>query len=310
MPTKATDPSVDDRGFGPLIQIAGQVLASAGALTAVLYHFGYVREKERLSYFGVDLGSVGLSTTDYLLSSAAPLFSLLTNVAVIGVAAIIAHHLLAYLLSRANHLWRQIIWAVISTIALVLLAAGAIGTHCSWEALSFVWRAVSALKLRCSSDALIFPMMLGSGALLLEYATENARTHEVVSEQLSTGLDTARTLRRVLVISLALLAAFWATDIKAKESGFKAAQAIESVLPFLSQAIVYTRDRLYISGYGVSMEKLSDSDAFTFQYKGLHLLMHAGGHWFLLPAKWRHDNGAAVILLPDSRNDIRVELAS
>ncbi|MEV4182175.1 hypothetical protein AB0J28_12130 [Streptosporangium canum] len=309
MPTKATDPSVGDRGLGPLIQIASQVLVPAGALTAVLYHFGYVREKELLAYFGVDLGSVGLSTTDYVLSSAGPLFSLLATMVVIGVAAIIAHHLLAYLLSRANHLWRQITWVALSAIALVLLAAGAVGMHCSWEALALVWLAVSAFGLRCSSNALIFPVMLGSGALLLEYATENARTHKVVPEQLSTGLDAARTLRRALVISLALIAAFWATDIKAKQSGFDAAYAIESALPFLPQAIVYSRDRLYISGHGVDMEKLSDSDAFIFRYKGLRLLKHAGGRWFLLPAKWRHDNGAAVILLPDSRNDIRVELA-
>ncbi|MEV4251339.1 hypothetical protein AB0J63_49140 [Streptosporangium canum] len=109
MPTKATDP-FGDRGLGPLIQVASQVLAPAGALTAVLYHFGYVREKELLAYFGVELGSAGLSTTDYLLSSAGPLFSLLATMVVIGVAAIIAHHLLAYLLSRANHLWRQITW--------------------------------------------------------------------------------------------------------------------------------------------------------------------------------------------------------
>ncbi|MEV4251338.1 hypothetical protein AB0J63_49135 [Streptosporangium canum] len=121
----------------------------------------------------------------------------------------------------------------LSAIALALLAAGAVGMHCSWEALALVWLAISAFGLRCSSNALIFPVMLGSGALLLEYATENARTHKVVSEQLSTGLDAARTLRRTLVVSLALIAAFWATAIKAKQSGFDAAYAIESAPPFL-----------------------------------------------------------------------------
>ncbi|OUC94042.1 hypothetical protein [Streptosporangium minutum] len=309
MTTKATDPSADDRGLGPLIQLAGQVLAPAGVLTAVLYHFGYVREKERLAYFGVDLGSVGLSTTDYLLSSAGPLFSLLATVVVIGVAAVIAHHLLSYLLSRANHRWQQITWVALSAIALVLLAVGSIGMHCSLDALALVWLAVSAFGLRCSSDALIFPVMLGGGALLLEYATENARTYKVVPEQLSTGLAAARILRRALVVSLVLIAAFWATDVKAKQSGLDAAYAIESALPFLPQAIVYSRDRLYISGHGVGMTPLSDSNAFAFRYNGLRLLKHAGGRWFLLPVGWRRDNGATVKLLPDSRNDIRVELA-
>ncbi|GAA3067674.1 hypothetical protein [Streptosporangium carneum] len=295
MATEATDPPLGDRGFGPLIQFAGQVLASAGLLTAVLYYFGYVREKAFFGYFGVDLGSAGLSTTDYLVRSAGPLFSPLVVMVVTGVAAIIAHHVLAYLLSRANRRRRRIVWATLGAIALVLLMIGAIGLNFSSEALT---------------DPLLSPLALGVGALLLGYAAENAWTHEAVPEQLATGLAATRTLRRTLIVSLALGAAFWATTNKAYENGTAAARAIESSLPFQSQAIVYSRDRLQISGLGVRVRELGGSKAaFTFRYSGLRLLMHTGGHWFLLPATWRRHNGETMILLPDSRTDIRVELA-
>ncbi|MGI5292766.1 hypothetical protein ACQEVF_56975 [Nonomuraea polychroma] len=298
MATEATGPPAGDRGLGPLIQFASEVLASAGVLTAVLYYFGYVREQALFAHFGVDLGSVGLSTTDYLVRSAGPLFSPLAAVLVTGVAAVIAHHLLAYLLSRANHRWRRIAWVALGAIALVLLAVGAVG----------------AVSLRRGSDTLtdplISPVALGVGALLLEYATENARTHKAVPEQLSTGLASTRHLRRALVVSLALVAAFWATANVAQQHGITAARAIESSLLIQPQAIVYSRDRLHITGPGVGQEPLSGSDAaFIFRYNGLRTLVHTGGLWFLLPAGWRHDNGATVILLPDSRNDIRVELA-
>ena len=40
-----------------------------------------------------------------------------------------------------------------------------------------------------------------------------------------------------------------------------------------------------------------------------HIRWIAGGRWFLLPAGWTPDNGATVIVLPDSANDIRVDLS-
>jgi hypothetical protein len=97
--TEETSQRAGDSGLGPVIEFVTRVLAPAGLLTAVLYYFGYVREQALFAYFGVDLGSVGFSTTDYLVRSAGTVFLPLATVLVAGVTAVIAHHLLGYLLT-------------------------------------------------------------------------------------------------------------------------------------------------------------------------------------------------------------------
>jgi hypothetical protein len=97
--TEETSQRAGDSGLGPFIEFVTRVLAPAGLLTAVLYYFGYVREQALFAYFGVDLGSVGFSTTDYLVRSAGTVFLPLATVLVAGVTAVIAHHLLGYLLT-------------------------------------------------------------------------------------------------------------------------------------------------------------------------------------------------------------------
>ena len=51
-----------------------RVVVPASLLTAILYYFGYVRELALFGYFGVDLGSLQFSTTDYLVRSAETIF--------------------------------------------------------------------------------------------------------------------------------------------------------------------------------------------------------------------------------------------
>lgn len=290
-----TGPPQDDRRLDPLVEFAVRVLVPAGLLTAVLYYFGYTRAKAYYGHFGVDLGTIGFSTTDYLVHSAGALFSPLAAVLVALVAAVIVHYLLAHLLARVDLRSRRIVWAVLGGLALALFALGAVGLH---------------RGVRFLTGPLISPVALGVGALLLEYATESARADGVVPERFSALLTSTRTLRRDLLFAVALLAAFWATANVAQHQGITETRALESSLFYRPQAIVYSHDRLQIHGAGVSVERLRGADsAYTFRYNGLRVLAHTGGRWFLLPTGWTRVSRATVILLPDSRNDIRVDLA-
>ncbi|WP_433467985.1 hypothetical protein [Spirillospora sp. CA-128828] len=288
--------SGEGRSVDRIVEIAGRVLASTGVLTAILYYFGYVREQALFAYFGVDLGTVGFTTTDYILLSAGPVFSPLASVMVIGVGALVLHHLLLHLMRDASHRLRVAVCGCLAALALVLLAIGAVSLH------------------RHGDDALsgpfLSPAALGAGALLLEYVAEAATRYGVARGRWSELLGSTRAVRRLLLIALALIAAFWSTANTAQRHGLDAARAIELSLLTRPQAVVYAQDRQFISGPGVGVVRLNGADAaFGYRYNGLRALAHAGGRWFLLPAGWTHGNGATVILLPDSAKNVRVDLA-
>ncbi|WP_067464079.1 hypothetical protein [Actinomadura macra] len=285
----------DDKAFGRLVEVAGRVLASTGVLTAILYYFGYVRQRALFDYFGVDLGAVGFSTTDYLVLSAGPVFSPLASLAVFSVGLLIAHHLLLQLMKGAGRRWRQAVCASLAVTGFCMLTIGAISLHRLGDAITGPY---------------LSPAALGGGTVLLEYAAESATRYGLVRGGLAEILDTTRALRRALLVALALVAAFWATANVAQEHGVDAARAIELSLPGRSQAVVYARERLQISGPGVEMVRLpGEEEGLTYRYNGLRTLAHVEDRWFLLPVGWTHDNGATVILLPDSKDKTRVDVA-
>jgi hypothetical protein len=284
-----------DRALGSVIEFASRVLAPATVITAVLYYFGYVREQARFAYFGVDLGSLDFSTTDYLVRSAGPLFLPLALLLVLSVAAVAGHYVMLYLLSRTVRRWRRVAWISLGAVGITLLVAGAVGLYRRDD--PFV-------------NPLLAPIALGLGAVMLEYAVETARATESVPAPLETALDSTGLIRRAIAGALALVAIFWATSTVAQQRGTAAAGEFELSLSTQPQAVVYSRVRLYITGPGVRIERLDPANAaFAFRYNGLRTLAHTDGRWFLLPVGWTHDNGATVILLPDTSPDVRVDLA-
>jgi hypothetical protein len=294
-----SSPEAADRGLGPVIDFAIRVLAPTTLLTAVLFYFGFVREQALFGYFGVDLGSVGFSTRDYLVRSAGTLFVPLAMVLIAGLAAVVAHLLLMLVLVRVDCRWRRIVWGGLCVIGVALLVIGVVGLR---------RRAVPLQGVL--GGPLVAPVALGSGALIVEYAVHTAGATEAVPAPLSGILAGTRTLRQGLTLALVLVAMFWATANVARQRGVDAARAIELSLPIQPQAVVYSRDRLQITGPGVSLSELdAPGAAFAFRYNGLRRLVHAGGRWFLLPVGWTRDNGATVILLPDTSDAIRVDLA-
>jgi hypothetical protein len=99
---------------------------------------------------------------------------------------------------------------------------------------------------------------------------------------------------------------FWSSPEPLRSRG---AAKVSTEPPLQPEAVVYSSQRLQITGPGITETRLYGIDAaFVFRYNGLRPLIHSGGHWFLLPAGWTHSNGATVIILPDTAPGIRVEL--
>ena len=283
-----------DPGLSAAVDFVTRVVAPASLLTAILYYFGYVRELALFGYFGVDLGSVQFSTTDYLVRSAGTIFLPVGTVLACGVLALLLHHLLTLTLSRASRNWRRASWTVTGTAAMALLILGVAGLEAPRDV---------------DLSPVTPPVALGTGALLAEYTVYLAAAYASLPPQLTDTLRATRLPRRILIGALLLVSAFWATAVVAEQRGNAVAQAIEASLPVQPEAVVYSSQRLQITGPGITETRLSPTDAaFAFRYNGLRPLIHSGGHWFLLPAGWTHSNGATVIILPDTEPGIRVEL--
>jgi hypothetical protein len=286
--------TTDESGIRVALDFAGKVLAPASVLTAVLYYFGYLREQALFEHFGIDLGTVGFSTTDYVVRSAETLFVPLIVLLLATVGAVLVHHALSYVLTMLKPKRQRAVWLVLFALAVLLLVAGAVGVH---------RRADPAV------GSLVGPIAMGVGAILLQYALDGPRPG-ILPVAVSSLLTSTRLVRRVATASLVLIAIFWTTANLAHRRGDEAARLIEASLPLQSQAVVYSKNRLQITGPGVSVATLDPTEAqHRFRYNGLRMLLHSGGRWFLLPVGWTADNGATVVLLPDDSPDVRVDLA-
>lgn len=279
--------------FHRWVELLGPLLLTSGAVTSLLYYFGYVRERELFAYFGVPVSSLDLTTTDYVVRSAQAVFVPVTSVALVAVVAVALHHVL---LVRAPQDvprgWRRG-WAACAGLAAALVAVGAAG----------------ALGRPVLVGATVSALALGGGALLLGYAAWMAGLDPGLPAPVHQALGRTRAARRALVLVVALIAAFWWTTNVAHRQGQDAARAIAASLEVRGEAVVLSRERLGITGHGVTVEDLSTPDAgFAFRYTGLRVLLHAGDRWVLLPRGWTRDNGDVVVLLPDDAETLRVDV--
>ena len=224
-----------ESGLGAAVDFVTRVVAPASLLTAILYYFGYTRERALFGHFGVDPESLRFSTTDYLVRSVAIILVPVGTVLLWGVFALAGHYLLTPALTRANKKWRSGASIGIATLAVVLVAIGVIG-----------------LEQLVNLFPLVSPIALGAGAFLLEYAVYTAVTYMPLSEQLQDVLSATKNLRRMLIGALLLISAFWATAIIAQQRGEAVARAIEAALPGQPEAVVYSLQRLQITACGRS----------------------------------------------------------
>lgn len=286
-----------DPGLGAAVDFVTRVVAPASLLTAVLYYFGYMRELALFGYFGVDLGSLQFSTTDYLVRSAGTIFLPVGTVLACGALALFLHHLLTLGLDRASRKCSytpRAVTGIAAIAAMTLLALGIAGLE--------VPRDIGLMPVTP-------PIALGTGALLAEYAIYLAAAYTPSPPMWTDTLQVTRPLRRILIGALLLVSAFWATSVVAEQRGNAVAQAVEESLPVQPEVVVYSSQHLQITGPGITETPLPATNAaYAFRYNGLRPLIHSGGHWFLLPAGWTHSNGATVIILPDATSGIRVEL--
>ena len=274
------------------VDFIGRVLVPSGLLVGVLYYFGYTRERALFSYFGVPLGTLDFTTTDYLVRSAPVVFAPLATLLLTGLVVVAAHQLVVLRLRRHRRWWR-VGWAAGGLAGLTLLALGLLGIHRPWLVLGPVDSALA----------------LGVGAALLDYSAWMLTTGRTVPATVARDVRRTQLARHVMLLGLVVVAAFWWTLNVANSNGLRSARAIESSLQLRGEAVIVSRERLRISGHGVRVEELpADAAGPAFRYRGLRVLLHTGERWLLVPTGWTRTNGDSVVVLRDDVEGVRVDV--
>jgi hypothetical protein len=277
----------------PLALLLGQ----ASTITALLFYFGYIRERAFWEYFGVDLGTVGFSPTDYVLRSPATIFAPLALLLGVALVALLGHHGFGVWAAHARRGSVRRAAVVMVIVAALLLVLGL---------------ASFTTLLSAALPPLVGPVSLGLGAGLFEYGLGMAIVSHVWAIAARRSLSSPRTrlARHLILGALGLAAVFDATAQLARLQGAQAAHVVAKTLPVQTKVVIYSKQRLQLTGRGVTGTDLNGhSAAYVFRYDGLRLLLHLNDRWLLVPYGWTHTNGEPVIILHDSPTEMRVELA-
>lgn len=282
------------------------VLAPTTLLAALLFYFGYVGTRARFEYFGVDLTMVDLSNQELLLAGLEIVY-VAALVICFGVLIVVAAHAVVW-------------WLLVSeTRELAWWAAGLIAVM----GFLLVGRAMVGIVVPGVADTEDPPgqtrLALALGPTLVAYSMWIAVKLLIAWRPGSTGSSTftrwfatpaVRMLRRagtVTVLSVFVVGMFSATHSVAWTFGTGRAYENALHLKERPEVILDVREQLQSLPRGVTEISLSQAtgEGFRYRYRGLRLLVAAGGKLFLIPEPWTRA-GRTIIVPYDST--VRIQL--
>jgi hypothetical protein len=310
--------------FERWLTLAGNVIAPATAIGALLFYFGYVSSRSQYEYFGLDVDTIGLTTQDFVMRSPQPLLVPLLVLSVVGAVAVLMHAVIRRRLTVAfadpagepaptvkarNSIRRA------TAGGLLLMAAGLV--------LLFLYPLLRDWWL----FNLVTPLVIALGGAIAAYALGAARfaaklESAAVSQQVSSAPSSAAgpaepsatrspsVLLRPSVSAFILVAVaasiFWATATVAQWSGVGLAQYRALHLDELPSVILDTKERLFLTSPGLSEVVLppSQGQTFHYRYRHLRLLIQGDDRMFLVPDQWSASDSTLLVRLD---NDVRMQ---
>jgi len=276
---------VDVGRIGSVVAMFSKVFVPTTVLTGLLYYFGWTLTTERNFYLGLDPSVLGLSMQDYLLRSIVPIFSPLSAILLVALAAIWLDKRLSRWLEVAGHtrMLGLVCWTI--TAAGLLLAIIGVGGAIALVGIPF-----------------ILPIALALGPATFSYGLHLRRA--IRERRTSRGQQPPRsTLSLVIIVAFSIIGIFGVCTDWAKFMGRVEAQQLVGSRP---RAVVFSEQQLLIDGPGVTEAVVGGSDAaYRFRYSGLRLLRFANSNFVLFPENWSHGKDS-TILLPN-KPGIRVE---
>lgn len=281
--------------------VAGLVVANSSLILAVLIYMGWAYDDALYGYFHLRTLDLNFGTLEYALRSLS-LFSPDLVIVAVAFIAIMSVRVWARPVAaiavtaraRVTGIYRRLVPArpvtgrgeaeqppavqaeqvvpehqtgqaagPLRAASAFLAGAGAVVTG---AAFALYW---AAMHVRISTFLVL--AVLGAGPLLLTWPTRAARTGR--------GLY-------AFAIVVAAICALWAASVYAKQQGTRAAESLVRDLPARTAVVIYSTQRLALSGPGVSVQSLAPGLPYHFRYTGLRLLLAQSGTYYLLPVNW------------------------
>jgi hypothetical protein len=271
-------------------------------LVAVLVYMGWAYEDALYGYFHLSPLDLDVGIVEYMLRSLSLFSSDLVLVAVvIAVGAVVR----TWGLGRtafAQEVTGKVTTRLSAVPALrpivpargfghrhpgrmLLIGTGAAVTA---VALSLAWAASYAYINRYLVLAL-----LGIGPLLLTWPTRAERHGRFPYS---------------LAVVVSAICALWATSLYANNIGIRDARALVHNLPYSAAVVVYSTQRLALSGPGLTRTQFPSGSYYHFEYQGLRLLTTRSGTYYLLPVGWNPRLNITYVF--NESDQIRIELVS
>lgn len=275
----------------PAVMTVFTTIASQAALiAALLYYFGRVHINAVCAWFGVDVGMLGLSTTEYVVRSLnvsiPPVVLCALVVLVLGACA--RHIDTAIERVRDRPGWYRaasVCTAVVMVVAIVVVLNG-----------------ISPLPTNNISRGYPMPVAI----LVLAVAI-------LVARRLFSWVDaapgTAERLWSITLGALVLAGVLWLITLYAAQDGNRAAREKADTLrsPTSSDFILLSEYRMAIRGPGIQVDQITtEGSRYRFQYSGLRLLFRTSREYVVVPAEWQkgHDHVAFIPIDDSIRFDV------
>ena len=263
-----------------LVRIAGEVVAPATLLTALLFQFGRLHAAGYYRHFGVNFTVLDPTLQDHLVSGADGLFVPLAGTCVVALALLWVHRfLLSRLPGRARARALRVLPPVAAVLGAVLLLLALLDLLTDMR---LFW-----------GDGEAGGLALAGGVLLLVYALRLVRVAHGATRR-SESAELAEWGVAFLLVSVGL---YWAVGQYAFGVGTGRAEQLQRALPDQPAAVLYSERSLSLGAEGVTEVRCADPEAaYRFRYDGLRLVRQSGGQYLLVAATWTRDTGSAVLV--------------
>jgi len=296
MPEDEQPPLRFERWLG----LAGNVIAPATAISALLFYFGYVSSRSQYEFFGLDVDTIGLTTQDFVMRSPQALLVPLLALSVLGAGAVLLHAVIRRRLTAAfadpepAPAIRARLWIGRATAGgLLVLAAGMV--------LLFLY----SLLRDWWPFNLVTPVVIALGGSITAYALGASRFVANLAPAADSQQSPSVLLRPAVSVFILVAVAsstLWATATVAQWSGRGLAQSQALHLDELPSVILDTKERLYLTSPGLNEVALppSTGQTFHYRYRRLRLLIQGNDRMFLVPNTWSASNSTLLVRLDNT----------
>jgi hypothetical protein len=153
--------------------------------------------------------------------------------------------------------------------------------------------ALSWIATRANVSTVLVLALLGGGPLLLTWPARARRQGRVPY---------------ALALVIAAVCALWAGSVYAQQKGDAAAQNVIHDPSSTSAVVIYSTQRLALSGGDIEVTPLTAATAapYRYEYAGLRLLLVQSGTYYLLPAHWTPEHDFTYVVY--ASDDMRIVL--